>query len=181
MGWEEGRGPVRSSAMEREIFALWAPEPAKEPSWHVHQEARKLPSFLVLSLLSSLHVPLQSPVHTALQPRLRSFLTWGSGEDGRDESHAQTPLPTSVSCRNIPHPHILGLLDIEQEAPMPSQWVLGMVDSVACLWWGICILGLGLHLLAGVLLGQGVLAQDSNAPHSLTSLGEYHGQMSCRV
>ena len=39
---------------------------------------------------------------------------------------------------------------------MPSprgSW--GGVDSVACLWWGICVLGLGLHLLAGVLWGSG--------------------------
>ena len=44
----EGAGPVRSSAMEREIFALWAPEPAKEPSLACAsgrgQEVAKLPS-----------------------------------------------------------------------------------------------------------------------------------------
>ena len=32
MGWRTGEGPVRSSALELEIFVLWTPGPTKDPS-----------------------------------------------------------------------------------------------------------------------------------------------------
>ena len=70
--------------MEREIFALWAPEPAKEPSLACppgrRQEVAKLPSPQPALLRTS---PLQSPVCTVLtapHPRLRASLL---GEVGR--------------------------------------------------------------------------------------------------
>ena len=70
--------------MERESFALWAPEPAKElslacPSGR-RQEVAKLPSPQPALLRTS---PLQSPVRkvlTAHHPRLRASLL---GEVGR--------------------------------------------------------------------------------------------------
>ena len=102
---EEGAGPVRSSAMEREIFALWAPEPAKEPSLACAsgrgQEVAKLPSAQpALPRMS----PLQSPVHTALQPRLRASLLGEVGRMGgmramRRHLYLQVrPVGTSPTC-----------------------------------------------------------------------------------
>lgn len=48
VGWRRGEGPVRSSALELEIFVLWTPGPTKDPSLACvlgrGQDVAKLPS-----------------------------------------------------------------------------------------------------------------------------------------
>ena len=85
----------------------------RSPPWHVHQEdARKWPSFLVLSC-SSPHVPsAESSVHGALSspPQAQSLLTWGSGEDGRVRTTQDTFAYKCVLWEHPPPTH-LGLLE----------------------------------------------------------------------
>jgi hypothetical protein len=130
----------------------------RSPPWHVHQEdARKWPSFLVLSLLFPAR-PLcrvQCARCTQLPTPGSEPLTWGSGEGGRDESLARhlclqvRPLGTSPT-------HTSRSPGRSRKPPChPLGGPRGGVDSMACLRWGICVLALGLHLLAGVLQGRG--------------------------
>ena len=110
------------------------------------------------SACSSPHIPSKESSAHSSPAQAQSLLTWGSGEDGRDESHAQTPLPTSASCRNIPHPHILGLLEGAGSPHAIPQRVLGMVwtpwpvcGGASVFWDWDCICWLGSS-------GAGVLA-----------------------
>ena len=150
---EEGR-VLLSQVLWKLRFLHFGPQNLlRSPPWHVYQEeARKLPSFLVLSLLFPA-CPLcrvQCARCTQLPTPGSEPLTWRRGEDGRDESHVQTPLPTSVSCRNTPHPHILGLLEgagsphaIPQGVlrTVWTQWPVCGGASAFCAWDCICWLG----------------------------------------
>lgn len=84
-GVEEGRVPLGQVLWNVRFLHFEPKNLLRSPPWHVHQEdARKWPSFLVLSC-SSPHVPsAESSVHGALSspPQAQSLLTWGSGEDG---------------------------------------------------------------------------------------------------
>ena len=177
-GWGGGgEGPVRSSDMEREIFALWAPEHAKEPSLARpsgrRQEVAKLPSLQPALRCMS---PLQSPVgtvHSAPHPRLRASLLGEVGRmGGMRASHRQLclqvrPVGTSPT-------HTSRSPGRSRKPPChPLGGPRGGVDSVACLRWGICVLGLGLHLLAGVLWGRcsGSLGPQIPPTLSLVSVG----------
>lgn len=88
----------------------------------------------------------------------------------------QTPLPTSASPEHPPPAHLRSP-GREQEAPMPSQWVLGMVCGIPWPVCGgaVCILGTGTAFAGWGPLGQGFWLSGPPMPHSLTSLGEYHG------
>ena len=158
MGWvEEGRVPL-GQVLWNVRFLLFGPQNMlRSPPWHVHQEdARKWPSFLVLSC-SSPHVPsAESSVHGALSshPRLRAFLLGEVGRmGGMRASHRQLclqvrPVGTSPT-------HTSRSPGRSRKPPChPLGGPRGGVDSMACLRWGICVLGLVLHLLAGVLLGR---------------------------
>ena len=108
-----------------------------------------LPSFLVLGLVVPTVIPL-CVVRCTGYSGLRASLPGERGGREGDESHVQTPLCLQVHLqthpprgrRRKPACHRPG-------GPRDS------VESVTCLRWGICVLGLGLHLLAGVLWGRG--------------------------
>ena len=167
---EEGRVPLGQVLWNVRFLHFGPQNLLRSPPWHVHQEdARKWPSFLVLSC-SSPHVPsAESSGHGALSspPQAQSLLTWGSGEDGGDESHARhlclqvRPVGTSPT-------HTSRSPGRSRKPPChPLGGPRGGVDSMACLWWGICVLGLGLNLLPGVLLGRG---SGSLGPQMLPTL-----------
>ena len=177
-GWGgEGEGPVRSSVMEREIFALWAPEPAKEPSLACpsgrRQEVAKLPSLQPALRCMS---PLQSPVgtvHSAPHPRLRASLLGEVGRMGGMRAMQDTFAYKCVLWEHPPPTHLRSPGRSRKPPCHPLGGPRGGVDSVACLRWGICVLGLGLHLLAGVLWGRcsGSLGPKIPPTLSLVSVG----------
>ena len=77
------------------------------------------------------------------------------GREG-DESHVQTPLCLQVHLQtHPPSTHLRSPGRSRKPACHPPGGPRDGVESVACLRWGICVLGLGLHLLAGVLRGRG--------------------------
>ena len=170
-GWGGGgEGPVRSSAMEREIFALWAPEPAKEPSLACpsgrRQEVAKLPSPQLLFPARPLcRVQCarctQLPTPGSEPPYLGKWGGWEGENHTRHLCLQVRPVGTSPT-------HTSRSPGRSRKPPChPLGGPRGGVDSVACLWWGICVLGLGLHLLPGVLWGRG---SGSLGPQTLPTL-----------
>ena len=99
---------------------------------------------------------------------LRASLPGERGGREGDEGHMLTPLFLQVHLQTHPPPTHLRSPGRSRKPPChPPGGPRDGVDSAACLGWGICVLGLGLHLLGGVLLGRG---SGSLGPQTLPTL-----------